>query len=256
MSDIETLATALADAWRGATTIPRPADAPASRAEAYAIQDRMATLIDEPVAGWKVGATVPAVQRLEGHDGPIPGRIFGPCVFETPAYLSAAEFPGTKAECEFAFRFAEALPLREQAWTTEELAPLVVFHPAVELTGCRWVDPPAKPVTFEVIADNGSGAGFVFGPGIADWRALPFATMAIEAAISGGAPIEVYTGAYRRDPLEVLAETVNDLAARGVTLKQGDYVSTGSLTKPTPLTAGQTLTARFADLATVGVALI
>lgn len=259
MSDkIETLAAALADAWRSTAAIPRAsgADAPASRAEAYAIQDRMAALIGDPVAGWKVGATVPAVQRLEGHDGPIPGRIFGPRVFETPAYLSAAEFPGTKVECEFAFRCAEDLPRREQPWTTDALAPLVVFHPAVELTGTRWAPADTPPRTHEVIADNGSGAGFVFGPGITDWRALPFATLPIAAAISGGAPIDVYTGEYRRDPLEVLAETVNDLAARGETLKKGDYVSTGSLTVPTPLSAGQTLVARFAEIATIEVALI
>ena len=72
---IERLAVALAEAWRNDTTMPLPAAdaAPASRAEAYAVQDRMAALIDDAVVGWKVGATVEAVQRLEGHDGPIPG---------------------------------------------------------------------------------------------------------------------------------------------------------------------------------------
>ena len=36
----------------------------------------MAELIGGKVAGWKVGATVRAVQMFEGHDGPLPGRIF------------------------------------------------------------------------------------------------------------------------------------------------------------------------------------
>ena len=33
-------------------------------------------MIGGDVAGWKVGATVRAVQVFEGHDGPLPGRIF------------------------------------------------------------------------------------------------------------------------------------------------------------------------------------
>jgi len=256
---IERLAAALAEAWRGDTTmaLPDEADAPASRAEAFAVQDRLATLLGERVVGWKVGATVPAVQRLEGHDGPIPGRLFAPRVFDSPAKVPASRFGGYKVECEFAFRFTRDLPVRDRPYTPAEIADGLIFHAGVELAGSRYVPRTGnrKPRTHDAIADNGAGGGFVFGPGISDWRDLSFATMPIVARIDGGAPIEVYTGEYRRDPLVIVVETANDLAARGIALKAGDYLSTGSLTLPTPIGRGQSLSARFGDVATIWVTL-
>ena len=82
----EQLARDLAEAWRSGGTIPLPpaGQGPATRADAYEIQDRMAELIGGQVAGWKVGATVRAVQVFEGHDGPLPGRIFADRLFESP----------------------------------------------------------------------------------------------------------------------------------------------------------------------------
>jgi 2-keto-4-pentenoate hydratase len=254
---IERLAAALAEAWRSDTTIalPEEADAPASRAESFAVQDRLAVLLGERVVGWKVGATVPAVQRLEGHDGPIPGRLFAPRVFDSPAVVPAVRFGGYKVECEFAFRFTRDLPVRGRPYTPAEIAEGLAFHPAVELAGSRYVPGTGgrKPRTHDAIADNGAGGGFVFGPGIADWRGLSFDTMPIVARIDGGLSIEVYTGDYRRDPLVIVAETLNDLAARGIALSAGDYLSTGSLTLPTPIARGQTLVARFGDLAEIRV---
>ena len=47
----------------------------------------MAELIGGQVAGWKVGATVRAVQVFEGHDGPLPGRIFADRLFDSPARI-------------------------------------------------------------------------------------------------------------------------------------------------------------------------
>lgn len=257
---IETLAADLAKAWSDGTTIPLPTTerAPSSRAEAFAVQDRMAELLGDALVGWKVGATAEAVQRLEGHDGPIPGRLFASRVFDNPARVPAALFDGYKVECEFAFRFTRDLPLRERAYSPEEIADQLVFHAAVELAGTRYALSPEgrKPNTHDAIADNGTGGGFVFASGIADWRDIPFTTLPIAAAIDEDDEIEVYTGNYRRDPLVVTAETVNDLAKRGIALKAGDYLSTGSLTMPTPIRRGQTLVARFAELATLQVTLV
>jgi 2-keto-4-pentenoate hydratase len=80
--------------------------------------------------------------------------------------------------------------------------------------------------------------------------------MPIDARIDASPPIQAYSGAYRRDPLVIMAETLNDLAARGIYLGAGDCVLTGSATLPTPFRPGQTLAMRFADLATVSVTLL
>jgi 2-keto-4-pentenoate hydratase len=249
--DLERLAADLAKAWAGGGTIPLPpmGEAPASRLDAYLVQDRMAEKIGGRVAGWKVGATVRAVQVFEGHDGPLPGRIFADRCFDSPAQVPARLFPGVKIECEFAFRLNEGLAAGG-AVTAEALAPILTFLPAIELSASRYAPGTGgrAATTFDGIADNGSGGAVVLGAAVKSWRDLPFQTMSIDARIDASPPIQAYSGPYRRHPLEIAAETFTDLRARQVALPSGTLVLTGSLTLPTSLRPGQTLTVRFADL--------
>ena len=255
----ERLAQSLAEAWRTCGTISLPpADvAPATREDAFAIQDRMAELVRDRCVGWKVGAAVRAVQILEGHDGPIIGRMLASRIFASPAQVPAM-FDGYKIECEFAFRFRQDVPARASAYTRSELVPLLVFHPGLELAGSRYAPGTGgrKFTTRDAIADNGAGGGYAVAEGIEEWHGIDFEHMTIDARIDEGKPIEVYTGELRRDPVDILVETVNGLAARGIGLAAGDLLSTGSLTVPTPLRRGQRYVARFGDLQTLAVALL
>ena len=248
----ETLARDLAEAWRTGSTVPLPAAGlgPTTRAEAYDIQDRMAELIGGQVVGWKVGATVRAVQIFEGHDAPLPGRIFADRLFESPARISANLFKGVKVECEFAFRLTRDLPKGTAPVSRDELAGGLTFHPAFELAGSRYAPGTGNraATTFDGIADNGSGGAAVLGPAVGNWQALSFDTMEIDARIDDSPPIQIYTGAYRRDPVAIVAETFSDLRARGVDLPAGTCVLTGSLSLPTPVRKGQAVTAKFSDL--------
>jgi 2-keto-4-pentenoate hydratase len=246
----EQLARNLAEAWRSGGTIPLPAAAPATRADAYAIQDRMAELIGGAVTGWKVGATVRAVQVFEGHDGPLPGRVFADRLFDSGATIPASLFRGVKVECEFAFRLTHDLPKGSAPVRRDEIAGSLTFHPAFELAGSRYAPGTGNrsATTFDGIADNGSGGAAVLGPAVDNWPALPFDTMEIDARIDDSPPIQIYTGAYRRDPVAIVAETFSDLRARGIDLPNGTCVLTGSLSLPTPVRKGQTVTATFAGL--------
>jgi 2-keto-4-pentenoate hydratase len=256
----ERLARDLADAWRRGTTIPLPpaGQGPATRAEAYAIQDRMAELIGGAVAGWKVGATVRAVQIFEGHDGPLPGRIFADRCFDSPARVPAKLFSGVKVECEFAFRLTGDLPKGTTPVSRAEIAGALTFHPAFELAGSRFAPGTGNraATTFDGIADNGSGGAAVLGAAIEGWQKLPFETMEIDARIDDSPPIQIYTGAYRRDPVAIVAETFSDLRARGIALPRGTCVLTGSLSLPTPVRKLQTVTAKFAGLPTLSLTMV
>ena len=252
----EQLARSLAEAWRACATIPLPPAeaAPRSRADAFAIQDRMAEILGDRCVGWKVGAAVRAVQILEGHDGPIAGRLFAPGLYRSPARIPA-RYDGYKIESEFAFRFGQDVPPRERAYTRAELEPQLVLQPGLEISGVRYAGGPdsRKATTHDAIADNGSGGGYVVGDGIAAWRDIDLAAFPVDARIDDGAPIRTYSGDYRRDPVDILVETVNGLSERGIGFAAGDLLSTGSLTLPTPLRCGQTYVARFGDLVTLSV---
>lgn len=256
---LEGLARALAAAWHagGTTPLPPAGQAPISRAQAYAVQDRMAELIACRVAGWKVGATTRAVQMLEGHDAAVPGRIFADRCFDSPARVPAQLFAGLRIECEFAFRITSPLDEPEGDFDPQAIAHALTLHPAIELAGSRYAPGTGGRAagTFDGMADNGSGAGAVIGPAIPVWREIDFERLAIDARIDDSPSIQAYSGAWRRDPLAIMAETLSQLRGRGVRLGVGDLVLTGSLTVPAPIRAGQSAVARFGDLATLRLSL-
>ena len=261
MSDkIERLAKNLADAWVNNGTIPLPAaaDAPSSREEAYQIQNRMAEIVGTPVVGWKVGATVIAVQQFEGHDGPIPGRILEDRLFQSGAEVPAKLIHGNKLEAEFAFRLTRDFGPKDAPFTKQSIADSMEFVPALELAGGRYAPGTGNRGlrTFDAVADNGFSGAVVVGQDIKDWQKIDFDAMEIDLRIDDSPAIQVYSGQYRRDPAVVMAETLTDLANRGISLKAGDVVLTGSLTIPTPLRQGQSVTAKFGDLATLTVKMI
>ena len=241
----------LADAWRNAATIdalPRVLR-PRDLKEAYAIRDEMARQIGEKTVGWKIGASSPGLQRAEGYDEPVPGRIFEANVYPSPAELPLGRIPNAKVECEFAFRLSADLPPRDQAYTAEDLAPLAVLCPAFEVSGCRFSpaegEGPTGPSMLDLVADNGGAGGLVVGAEIPDWRRRSLQTMHVDLRIDGGPPVPNFEGDCRADPLEVLAWLANHLSRRGIGLFAGDLVSTGSATHAQPLHRGASAIARL-----------
>jgi len=254
---LENLARSLADAWRTGQRIALPSanESPASRADAFIVQDRMAELIGDSCAGWKVAAAVRKVQILEGLEGHMVGRLMASRVFHDPAQIPAALFDGYKIESEFAFRFRDAIPARDRAWTRDELSPILGFHPGLEVAGTRFaLDGGSRKLTeYEAIADNGGGGAYVVGACIDDWQHIDFDHLPVDARIDDGEPIHTNSGEFRRNPVDILVETVNGLSARGIGLAAGDLISTGTLTLPTVLHRGQSYVARFGDLMTISV---
>lgn len=255
--EFETLAQDLARAWQTKGTVPLPAadESPQSRAEAFEIQERIEVLLGEEIVGWKVGASTKAVQVLEGHDGPVVGWLMKSRIYKNGATVPRAMYDGYKIECEFAFRFLEDVPPRDTPYTRADLDPIIVLHPGLEISGSRWVVEGRKITTYDCIADSGTGAAYVTSADIADWRDLDLEHMQITARIDNEEPIQMYTGDYRCDPADIVVETVNGLSARGRGVVKGDLISTGSLTLPTPLHAGQEYVGQFGDLATLSVAI-
>jgi 2-keto-4-pentenoate hydratase len=256
----EELARSLARAWSTNGSIALPADeaAPHSRSQAFAIQERMLELIGDRRVGWKVGAAVPAVQIREGHDGPVIGCLLAQRLFTSPAQLPAASTRGGKVESEIAFSFTLPVPARTHPYTRAELVSNLVLHAGLEMTGSRYVSSAVnrRVTTYDAIADNGSCCAYVVSAGVHDWQGIDLARLPIDARIDDGEPITRLSGELYRDPVDILVEVVNGLSERGIGLAPGDLLTTGALTLPTPLQAGQTYVARFGDFATLSVRLL
>ncbi|MFY0613849.1 MAG: hypothetical protein JXQ99_20130 [Hyphomicrobiaceae bacterium] len=257
-SVLAALGNRLGNAWRVPTLIGDIAesDLPLDRREAYAVQDVMAAVINEPLTGWKVGATSAKMRELDDHDDVIPGRIFQSVTWQLNRLtLPIARFPDARVETEFAFRLGEPVALRNKPWSAQELAPVVTLHPAIEIIGNRHALPDASASTRSLmtIADNGGGIGFVFGNPVADWQGFDFQHHHIHLSVDDGAEAENFLGEMRCVPIQAVADLVNHLAQRGIGLSAGDFISTGAATVPQHIKTGSQVVADFGDLGRIDV---
>ncbi len=202
--------------------------APASIAEGYDVQRAFMAAWRDKVAGWKIGATAKAIMDRFNLSEPFAGPFFAADVMKSPAWPTAAANPHLCIEAEFAFRFARSLAPRPVPYTRAEIMEAVgAVVPAFELVGPRF-----DRVLFEavptVIADCGLNAAMVLGSDITDWRRFDFAKHPVTFLVDGKPRIEGSGAAVMGDPLNVLVWAANHLSARGITLGEGEVVSTGA----------------------------
>ena len=232
---------------------------PQSREEAYFVQDHMANFIDKDISGWKVGATSARIRELDGHDDVIPGRIFSPFTFIGPIQkLNFNQFHKARVETEFAFCLKDDIPIREEKWTLEELENKVNMHPAVEIIGSRHLlnSVNKSEKSLMTIADNGGGIGFVFGTAFHDWNNLNFRNHSICLQVDDNPPAENFLGDMRCQPLEAVADLVNHLSNRQISLSKGDFVSTGAATVPQPFLKGSHVMADFGIIGEIQITFV
>ena len=252
----------LADTWLADETVDLPFELlPPDRDSAYATQDEMAGLLavdpSNRAAGWKVGATSPGVQKAEGYDGPIPGRILASTIRIGGASVPLTRCRDAKVEAEVAFQFKSAPGRKKGGFTLEDLATIVTAVPAFDVTGTRYAtscragwDGTQKMLAG--IADNGNGGAVVIGEESSSWESVDFMQLRVELRVNGGVPVPNLWDLSRGHPLEALVWTVNEVYKRGFTLSLGDVVLTGSLTEPQVVQAGDRVDCNMPGLGSLG----
>ncbi len=208
----------------------------------------MAQAVGLRIAGWKVGAATPAIMAERKLEEPIPGPVYEPRCYSSPAMLARSDFPSASLETEFAFCMVESVHPRSAAYAEEELSDAVVAHAAFDLTQTRF---SSAPDALAEIADSGNSGGAVIGPEILGWRDRDLQATAITLRLDGSPPVRTYSGSWWRDPLDVLTWLVNCLSQRNMGLAAGMFVLTGSVTEPQPLHPGICASALFEDVGEV-----
>ena len=224
--------------------------------DGYKIQDAFMAAWSKPVAGWKVGATAPKVQEVYGVSEPFYGPFYEPDVYASPALPHAALFGHHCIECEFAFRFARDLPPRESAYAREEILDAVeMLLPAFELISPRF-DSLLQDNVGLAAADCGLNGGLVLGEPYASWRDLDLASHEVALSV-GGERIAEGTGAnVLGHPVNVLDWLANTLPKRGLGLKAGDVVTTGTCTGFHYIEPGQHAVADYGEIGRIEVTFV
>lgn len=217
--------------------------------EAAAIQSAMAAMIGDAVVGWKVA----------GAPGPMVGRIFASHCHQGAVTLPARQARHRPAlECEIGFQVTQEFPAGATTYTRDEVAEAARLTFTIEIVGTRFANGRHIPDTEEqrlaILADNAAGAGLVVGPQLADWRDLQLLDIPVELRVDGGAK-EPANPLPRHDPVGTLHWLVNELSDRGIGMRAGQFVTTGSATKLCELKPGSSAVATFGDYGVIEVAL-
>ena len=229
---------------------------PVDRAAGYTAQREMVKCSGQDVVGWKIAATSSAGQKHIGVDGPLAGPLLANRVLADGATVPLEGNIMMVGEAEFAFKFAAALPRRENPYTQDEVLNAVEsLHPAIEVPDSRYND-FVKVGAPQLIADTACADWFVLGaPTSDDWRSRDLIAHRVVVFLNGE-NVAMGSGAnVLGDPRIALTWLVNELRTYGDGIEAGQFVTTGTCVVPVPIQRGDTLRADFGDLGTVGVKL-
>ena len=220
----------LAKAWLDdAQIVEIPAHArPRTLSEGYDIQDLVASRIGERTVGWKLGLGSPNAMRKAGLDRPIVGRVAASRRFEAGATVELRSLAPVTIEFEIAFVLARDIAPGEAPSTP--ITAVESIHLTCELVRARFVDRRAVGWPSFVADDSGFRA-LVVGPGISaasSQQVVDAIAVHVDAAEAAGG----VQGGERTDPMASLSALLAHCAERGITLRKGEIVSTGTVSVP------------------------
>lgn len=178
------------------------------------------------IVGRKIALAAKAMQEFCGIDHPVGGAIFAGDLHDSPADIRLTDFNHLGLEFELALMLGEDIAPAIDHAPESLLNRISSARPAYELIEDRSADYAALDVK-TMIADNAWCGGVVLGPEIEGWRNMDLAALPARLSRPGHEDMEGSTAAT--DPLGSLAWVLNDLGGRGIAVKQGEVVITGSM---------------------------
>ena len=227
----------------------------AYRAQAILVERMLAAAGGGSAAsiGYKVACTSSIACRLFGADGPVFGRLLSCFSWPDGTTLSAAGFPMTALEPEFAFRMARDVPETPIPWTRGTIASYIgEMMPALELVGHRfggWSAYSDKSLA----ADNAVNLGWMHGDGTNCWREVDLAAHPVALQVNGQEMLAGCGANVMGHPLNAVAWLANTLPDHGLGLRAGDLVTTGVCTDIHVSGPGESVKADFGELGSVVV---
>ena len=219
---------------------------PPDAATAYEIAGDVAAALGWEIGGWKIAAFKEEMQRRLRADAPIYGPVYAHLIATTPHSVAHARQCSPIPEVEFVARLGRDLSPRDEPYTFKEALDAVEsLHPGIELAECRFVHDDAFPPLPAILADGAGSGGLVYGAAIEGWRDKDVAGQEVVLYCDGVARRQGSAAAALDHPVRPVLWLANELSRRGIGLKAGQVVSTGTLTGMLAPKAGETFVADF-----------
>lgn len=233
--------------------VPPPSETRAlSSSEAYEIQDRVRGALlgrGEQLIGWKVAYTTRAFQMTYQVQEPASAFLLASGVYASGAEVPVARFASSGVEAELAFVMREDLS-GPGVTPARALRAIDGVLPALELVDIRL---SGKPTGLDFIADGIGASAIVLGAPLTPVAHLDLALEGLVYEHNGAIAGTAAAAAVLGSPLNSLTWVANHLGARGLGLKAGDLVMSGSISTMLHPKAGDTVRATFTRLGSVAV---
>lgn len=221
--------------------------------DAYRIQlEVMAKKVSQgsKVIGKKVGLTGKAMQQMLGVDEPDYGHLLENMKIKDGGTVKVADLLCPKVEAEIGFILGEDLVGPNVTFLDVLMATKYVV-PTLEIIDSRIADWKIQLV--DTVADNGSSAMVVVGNQLTPIDGIDLRTVGM-VIYQNGELAETGSGAaVLGHPAQAVAWLANKLHEFGITLKAGELILPGALTKALPVQSGDQFSAHFGSLGTVSV---
>jgi 2-keto-4-pentenoate hydratase len=219
--------------------------------QGYAIQRALEKALVERgdrVVGWKAGFTNAALQESYGVSEPVLAFLLASGVFASGDPVPASRFVSLGLEVEMAFVMKAALA---GPGVTAESALLAVegARPAFELIDFRM---SGKPRGTDLVADGVLANAIVLGGPPTPVSGLDLSLEGVVYEENGQRVATATAAEVMGNPLNSLAWLANALGRMGGTIRAGDVVMTGSISKVFRPKAGDSVRASFTRLGSVG----
>lgn len=248
MSDL--VLTSLAEVRRTGRKAAVP-DERLSLAQAYAVQAALFAAKGVDLAGWKIGLTGQAIRDAMEAIEPAAGMLAPADILRGPVSI-ALDGGEHYVEAELVFEIAANLPVSSAPFGQGDVAAVIgAVHVGIELVQSRFASSDL-PLAL-LIADNCMADRLLVGDKIADQWDTRFADMGMTLHGPGANIVLGSTAAVMGNPLDAVTWLANHLAGRGMSLRQGQLVSSGSCTGATLVKPGDRVTADLAGVASATI---
>jgi len=205
------------------------------------------------VIGYKIACTNEIARQLLKADHPFFGHLLAGTTHPSGATLDPSQFFMRVMESEFAFQMSRDLPPAAAPHTREQVADAVGgVLPGIEIVDSRYNSWTEVGVP-SLIADNDCHGAWVRGSLIKDWRAIDLAAQPVKLLVNGEIKGTGTGEAVLGHPLNALTWLVTAMNQRGMTLKAGQYVTTGVTTDIYMASPGDHVQADFGSVGQVEV---
>lgn len=217
--------------------------------EAYKIADLRNAACGLSPLGYKLGYTSAAMRAQMGIEDPNYGRLFAAQAV-TQGTIASEELIHPRIEAELTVLMGKELAGPDTGWEAAWDAVAAVM-PSLEVVDTRYESYHFTAV--DNISDNSSAARFVLGEHVLRSAIANLRDVAVELSCNGQVIDTGWGRDAMGDPIVALAWLANVLYRSGTSLKAGDLVMTGGLTRAHAARSGDIFSAHFNGLGAVSV---